>query len=673
MGRHANFPEDYSMPEFQELLADLRFASLKTANLSTNVAVAFLTGIPHVSRKVTRILAPQPPVEPNSRAAGIPREGYLLDQDHVIEFEDDRLERHYVTVERAPPRRTESAVPDEPNNGDSTAVPLRTLLSRLRLRTSIIWGRYCDKRTETIKADSSHNTNTEEPPVRERRKFYISYAELIIPSQENYDPHFMTIPLQYGLMKSRSQGTSSPGSSERHEDDEASLVELAHLVEINTRFRAANEWLHPSLSLTKLSRIKLTLFLAPRSVAFLDPSTVFSAWILFERLVVKGAVTKHNRRLYAATCLILAYKFNQDGEQVVINEILAYLSRDKTISARAIFANEMTVFTLLEFSLKQSYGAMRLHVHNYLEFNRITFEDLYETADQLPSLFSRGHPALAYLVDELVGSVAVRVATPQPGVLQHRLRVCPLPGVLLEAHVAKVVELPARLLQPRVPVPLHPQAVPRVGLDAAEHRVHALLRGRAEGRVPEVQLEGQHPQRPDVALVVELAELPLAVVLAGALLRRPVVVGAAHVVNTASLPADVRREAKVREFAAVLVVEQDVLRLDVQVRDVLVVAGADRPRDFEQDFRDPLLRKAPARVQVRVQIAVEAVLEHDVHHGLRGEPRVYAVKSCPKPLSTSPRYVRMPQVAVELDFALEYHLLPAAAQACFGRRLLAST
>ncbi|KAK1937706.1 putative cyclin dependent kinase binding protein [Babesia divergens] len=391
MPRNTCAIDDYTLPEFQELLADLRFTSLKTANLSTNVAVAFLTGIPHVSRNAEVLNIPTASQDMISQNVSTPRDKCMLDHDNFIELEDDRHERQIAADEEALRESLATARFAPGYDGDDSAVSIKSKVRYWGRRITSSLRGYRNRKSNSLDNIAMRHGDLEQMEVKPKRKFYISYAELIIPSQDTYNPDFLHVPLYYGLAKMRhgARAASSHATQLIHDDDigdhyvgpDGSKHDLTPTWEVNNRFRQSNEWLHPSLSLTKLSRIKLMLFLAPRRVSYLDPSTVASAWILFERLVIKGTVTKANRKLYAATCLILSYKFNQDGEQVVINEIMAYLCRDRSINARAIFATEMKVFTLLEFSLKQSYSGMCKHVQHYLDFNRITFMDLYEVPE----------------------------------------------------------------------------------------------------------------------------------------------------------------------------------------------------------------------------------------------------------------------------------------------------
>ncbi|GFE55014.1 cyclin dependent kinase binding protein [Babesia ovis] len=381
MRRNTSQLDEYSLGEFQELITDLRFTSLKTANLSTNVAVAFLTGIPRVKPKESAVNVSSSPNDSETYASRTPHEGYPLDQDHIIELEEERLDQQLAADEGEAARRAHDERQARTLAHEHASMSLRMRISSWFSRLSRRLRRYCDRHSDILKNKSDHSMGIEERESQSRKKFYISYAELIVPSQDTYDPNFMDIPVIYAILKARSCGSLTFPIPEHLESYTSVAAEITNLNELNARFSSSNEWLHPSLSLTKLSRIKLMLYMAPHYVTHLDPSTVFSAWILFERLLIKGVVTKPNRKLYAATSLVLAYKFNQDGENIVINEIIAYLCRDRSITARAIFAAEMKVFRQLEFSLKQSYSGMRRHVQDYLDFRDITFMDLYETPE----------------------------------------------------------------------------------------------------------------------------------------------------------------------------------------------------------------------------------------------------------------------------------------------------
>ena len=79
---------------------------------------------------------------------------------------------------------------------------------------------------------------------------------------------------------------------------------------LNEQFRERHPQLPPSLTLSKIRNLKKSALLGCMA-RNIELSTVALAVILFERLCLKGLVTKANRRLTMAVSLLLAYKFNE--------------------------------------------------------------------------------------------------------------------------------------------------------------------------------------------------------------------------------------------------------------------------------------------------------------------------------------------------------------------------
>ena len=84
--------------------------------------------------------------------------------------------------------------------------------------------------------------------------------------------------------------------------------------ELNEQFRLKHSWLNPSMSLSKLRRCKLLLLGCGLEVD-LELSTVALAYVYLERLCWRNLVEKKNRKLLAAVCLTLAYKYNEGAQQ----------------------------------------------------------------------------------------------------------------------------------------------------------------------------------------------------------------------------------------------------------------------------------------------------------------------------------------------------------------------
>ena len=79
---------------------------------------------------------------------------------------------------------------------------------------------------------------------------------------------------------------------------------------LNEQYRERHPNLPPSLTLSKIRNIKKHTVLFCLSIN-IEISTVAIAIINFERLCIKGLVTKMNRKLSMAVSLLLAYKFNE--------------------------------------------------------------------------------------------------------------------------------------------------------------------------------------------------------------------------------------------------------------------------------------------------------------------------------------------------------------------------
>lgn len=139
---------------------------------------------------------------------------------------------------------------------------------------------------------------------------------------------------------------------------------------MNELFSEINPWIHKSLTLSKLRNLKIDLFNLINHIPEIDISTISCAWVFFERLVIKGYVHKGNRKLYAATCLILSLKFYQHDDIHILEKLLIYiqkLDKKENLTPSLIFSMEFTLYKLLDFSLQHTYENIRLHIHQYLE------------------------------------------------------------------------------------------------------------------------------------------------------------------------------------------------------------------------------------------------------------------------------------------------------------------
>ncbi|KEP60311.1 UNVERIFIED_CONTAM: cyclin dependent kinase binding protein [Hammondia hammondi] len=211
--------------------------------------------------------------------------------------------------------------------------------------------------------------------AKKRRKRGVSYAQFLFPSHFSYDP--------YALDNMRFQ-------QGRHQTVMCMLGASVSIIpyfppqqlkeELNLQFHKMHPSVHPSMTLSKLRSLKLEMFALIEQEEQLDVSTVACAWVYFERLVQMGAVDKSVRKLYAGACLLLAFKFNQNGEPKLVQRLcslLKHLDRQRGLPAHALCQAEFTVFGLLGFSLQLSIEHVLPHILHYLESKDTAFEEMY--------------------------------------------------------------------------------------------------------------------------------------------------------------------------------------------------------------------------------------------------------------------------------------------------------
>lgn len=120
--------------------------------------------------------------------------------------------------------------------------------------------------------------------------------------------------------------------------------------EVNQLFRKQNPHLPEDLTLSKVRKMKKELLEKARNVD-LELSTVALATVYLEKLILKGVVSKTNRKLIAFTCLVVAFKFNE-ARSDKMKALLADIERShKMISAEDIFKIEFAVFSHLRFNI----------------------------------------------------------------------------------------------------------------------------------------------------------------------------------------------------------------------------------------------------------------------------------------------------------------------------------
>lgn len=136
---------------------------------------------------------------------------------------------------------------------------------------------------------------------------------------------------------------------------------------LNEQFRERHPQLPPSLTLSKIRNIKKSALLGCMALG-IEVATTACGVIFFERLCLKGLITKANRRLTMAVSLLLSYKFNEcltPKFHSRLEALLDFIDKDWKISKKEVFDGEFGAFVHLGFSLHVP------HQHIFLVCNRL--------------------------------------------------------------------------------------------------------------------------------------------------------------------------------------------------------------------------------------------------------------------------------------------------------------
>ena len=143
---------------------------------------------------------------------------------------------------------------------------------------------------------------------------------------------------------------------------------------LNDQFREDHPHLPPSLTLSKIREAKKEALLLGQKLN-LEVATIAIAVICFERLCLKGIVTKYNRMLSMAVSLLLAYKFNETVSSKYhqkLSSLLDFIDHQWEISRKEVFDAEFGAYVHLGFSLHlphQHVGVIFAHLLRLLHKN----------------------------------------------------------------------------------------------------------------------------------------------------------------------------------------------------------------------------------------------------------------------------------------------------------------
>eukprot|EP00658_Telonema_sp_P-2_P017689 TRINITY_DN16892_c0_g2_i4.p1 TRINITY_DN16892_c0_g2~~TRINITY_DN16892_c0_g2_i4.p1 ORF type:complete len:614 (-),score=91.30 TRINITY_DN16892_c0_g2_i4:157-1998(-) len=166
---------------------------------------------------------------------------------------------------------------------------------------------------------------------------------------------------------------------------------------------------HPELEargikLTHIRKLKSVLFRQlcwDSDSSYIDVSTVaYAVWYL-ERLVLKGYVTKANRKAVAAVCMVLAVKYWETGlananKKEGLNSKIAFTYKKLEscfgVPIKKMRRSELSVYAALDFALvAPDPSIVKQHIERLLEEVYVTMGEYFQTTfEELDSAMAKG-------------------------------------------------------------------------------------------------------------------------------------------------------------------------------------------------------------------------------------------------------------------------------------------
>ncbi|EGW11054.1 CDK5 and ABL1 enzyme substrate 2 [Cricetulus griseus] len=118
--------------------------------------------------------------------------------------------------------------------------------------------------------------------------------------------------------------------------------------DMNETFR--EKFPHIKLTLSKIRSLKREMRTLSEECS-LEPVTVSMAYVYFEKLVLQGKLNKHNRKLCAGACVLLAAKISSDLRKGEVKQLIDKLEERFRFNRRDLIGFEFTVLVALELAL----------------------------------------------------------------------------------------------------------------------------------------------------------------------------------------------------------------------------------------------------------------------------------------------------------------------------------
>jgi hypothetical protein len=172
--------------------------------------------------------------------------------------------------------------------------------------------------------------------------------------------------------------------------------------ELNDLWRDRHPEQPPSLSLSKLRNLKAEALHGAHAIN-LEVATVAYACVYLERLCLQRIVTKANRRVTMAACLVLALKFNEPvyltgGAEAArdpkLAALLAFFEQEWSVSHEAVWGAELGVLVRLKFRLHSPSAHL---THHFLRLLKHGFINLSPREYLGSDLFAAWERSVAWL------------------------------------------------------------------------------------------------------------------------------------------------------------------------------------------------------------------------------------------------------------------------------------
>lgn len=238
-------------------------------------------------------------------------------------------------------------------------------------------------------SDSKRTAGSPPPPINHKyfrkisgwsKRHGVSYKHLLTKEVDNYEPDYLIDDNDIKSGKHRVV-MSLPGFLE----SVIWYVRAKELKqELNRQFRHKHPWIQATLTLSKIRRIRQLMLQVAISLN-LEMSTTALAYIYFQRLCIKNVIMKTNRKVAAAACLMLAYKFNEkivtgvedDGgaTKQKLQTLLDCLEKVLLVKKKELLLSEFGILVSLDFTLHAHIDDVRWHFHRMLQDEDVDSEE----------------------------------------------------------------------------------------------------------------------------------------------------------------------------------------------------------------------------------------------------------------------------------------------------------